>query len=84
MPKRQGGVRFTPRAQPTSDDRPRVWVQVQVVYPAALGGALVTKTVELPVDEPIPGFGSGVEAMIDAVAAQAREAVWRIAHPGGD
>jgi hypothetical protein len=56
-------------------DEPKLWVQLQVVFPPERGGKIVTKTVEMSDDEYIPKYGRGVDAMIDMVARQVKNAI---------
>lgn len=56
-------------------DAPKVWVQVQIVFPKELGGQIITKQMLASLDEEIEGYGSGVGAMLDKVADDAEDAV---------
>lgn len=52
----------------SGDEGPRIWLQLQVVYPRELGGHILTKQVQLPVDQEIADYGKGTEAMVNKLA----------------
>jgi hypothetical protein len=59
-----------------SDDQPKVWVQVQIVFPMELGGQIITRQLEASLDQEIPpDYGVGIAAIVDKVADDALAAV---------
>lgn len=52
----------------SGDEGPRIWVQVQVVYPRELGGTIITRQLQLTPDEDVPEYGKGGQALVNKCA----------------